>query len=69
MGDAIGAGIVYQLSKKELEKMDHHEEGKAKESYRYIDSDGIEMTNEIGSETNPCAENGRGHSNKSFASE
>jgi hypothetical protein len=69
LGDAIGAGIVYHLSKKELEKMDQHEEDKAKESYRNIDSDAIEMTNEIRSENNQCAENGRGHANKSYASD
>ena len=49
--------------------MDHHEEDKAKESYRNIDSDAIEMTDELRSETNQCTENGRGHSNKSFTSE
>merc|ERR1711874_577132 len=31
LGDSFGAGIVYELSKKELEKMDEYEEGKYNE--------------------------------------
>jgi len=58
LGDAIGAGIVYHLSKKELEKMDQMGPD---------NTDGIEMAHQKTADTANGLENGK--TNHSFTSE
>ena len=58
LGDAIGAGIVYHLSKKELEEMDQHENETTMVNEKNLNgkTDGIELTNQSSVEngkTNP----------------
>ena len=58
MGDAIGAGIVYHLSKKELEKMDQMGPD---------NTDGIELAPQKSADAVNGLENGK--TNHSFTSE
>ena len=60
LGDAIGAGIVYHLSKKELEKMDQV-------GSETTNNDGIELSNQKGSDNPNGLENGK--TNHSFSSD
>ena len=69
LGDTIGAGIVYQLSKKELEKMDQEDEAKEKESYQPPNYDGIELANQTKLDMTHSMVNGNGHSSSSFVSD
>ena len=60
LGDAIGAGIVYHLSKKELDKMDQMESENK-------NHDGIELDTQKSSENANGLENGK--TNHSFTTE
>ena len=60
LGDAIGAGIVYHLSKAELDKMDQM-------GPETTNNDGIELTHQKSSDNANGLENGK--TNHSFTSD
>ena len=60
LGDAIGAGIVYHLSKKELEEMDQV-------GHETTNNDGTEFSHQKGSDNPNGLENGK--TNHSFTSD
>jgi hypothetical protein len=68
LGDAIGAGIVYHLSKKELDEMDQQENETTVINEKNVNdkTDGIELTNQGGTDQYGSMENGK--TNPSFTS-
>merc|ERR1712001_109394 len=61
LGDAIGAGIVYHLSKKELEMMDQQENETTRINENNVNdkADGIELANQRGTDEHGSVENGK----------
>ena len=69
LGDAIGAGIVYHLSKKELEKMDKQEHEQINDiNNKGSDNNGFELTTSTSRSMDPINAIENGKTNMSYTS-
>ena len=69
LGDAIGAGIVYHLSKKELEKMDKQEHEQINDiNHKGSDNNGFELTTSTSRSADPINGIENGKTNMSYTS-